>query len=89
MKTSAISRMCQSYPYPCTTKTRWQLGPSTWERRTYIVKPFSPTELAVRIQAALRRRPWGRLRRRSLTLRGDLVVDYVESSASVAAVQSG
>ena len=51
----------------------------------YIVKPFSPTELAARVQAALRRRT-GPARMAPLEpyVRGDLTIDYVQRLVSVA-----
>ena len=51
----------------------------------YVVKPFSPTELAARIRAALRRR--GAAARPEPTgpyVRGELTIDYAERSVSVA-----
>ena len=45
----------------------------------YIVKPFSPTELAARVQAALRARA-----RPETSVHGDLVVDYGQRRVSVA-----
>ena len=51
----------------------------------YIVKPFSPTELVARIQAALRRRQ-GPLRPEPISpyVRGDLTIDYAERRVTVA-----
>ncbi|MDE0081429.1 MAG: response regulator [Gammaproteobacteria bacterium] len=45
----------------------------------YIVKPFSPTELVARVQAALRARP-----RRMTVMHGDLAVDHALRRVSVA-----
>ena len=51
----------------------------------YVVKPFSPTELAARIRAALRRRAaLGPGEPSEPYVRGDLVIDYVGRSVSVA-----
>ena len=51
----------------------------------YIVKPFAPTELAARVQAALRRRTgpaW--MAPSEPYVRGDLTIDYVQRLVSVA-----
>ena len=51
----------------------------------YVAKPFSPTELAARIRAAMRRRSGGGLLMQSGTYRqGALMVNYAERSVSVA-----
>ena len=51
----------------------------------YIVKPFSPTELAARAQAALRRRTGpARMAPSEPYVRGDLTIDYVQRLVSVA-----
>ena len=51
----------------------------------YVAKPFSPTELAARIRAALRRRSGGGLLMQSGTYRqGELMVNYAERRVSVA-----
>ena len=51
----------------------------------YIVKPFSPTELAARVQAALRRRTGpARMAPSEPYVRGDLTIDYVQRMVSVA-----
>ena len=51
----------------------------------YIVKPFSPTELAARVQAALRRRTGPtRMAPSEPYVRGDLTIDYVQRMVSVA-----
>ena len=51
----------------------------------YIVKPFSPTELAARIEAVLRRRAASeRIRAREPYVLGDLTVDYAERRVTVA-----
>ncbi len=51
----------------------------------YIVKPFSPTELAARVQAALRRRTGpGRLAPSEPYVRGELTIDYAQRLVSVA-----
>ncbi len=51
----------------------------------YVVKPFSPTELAARIRAALDRRgATGRPRTREPYVLGDLTIDYAERRVSVA-----
>ncbi len=51
----------------------------------YIVKPFSPTELAARVQAALRRRTGpARMAPSEPYVRGDLTIDYVQRLVSVA-----
>ena len=46
----------------------------------YITKPFSPTELAARVRAALRKRP----ERKDSFVLGDLAIDYANRSVSVA-----
>ena len=51
----------------------------------YVVKPFSPTELAARIRAALRKRAAPELAQPSDPyLRGDLTVDYAQRRVTVA-----
>ena len=51
----------------------------------YIVKPFSPTELAARVQAALRRRTGpARMVPSEPYVRGDLTIDYAQRLVSVA-----
>ena len=51
----------------------------------YVVKPFSPTELAARIRAALRRRAAPELAQPSEPyVRGDLTVDYPQRRVTVA-----
>ena len=51
----------------------------------YIVKPFSPTELAARVQAALRRRTGpARMAPSESYVRGDLTIDYAQRLVSVA-----
>ncbi len=51
----------------------------------YIVKPFSPTELAARVQAALRRRTGpARMAPSEPYVRGDLTIDYADRLVSVA-----
>ena len=51
----------------------------------YIVKPFSPTELAARVQAALRRRAGpARAEPAEPYVRGDLTIDYAQRLVSVA-----
>jgi two-component system KDP operon response regulator KdpE len=51
----------------------------------YIVKPFSPTELAARIEAVLRRRAASdRIRAREPYVLGDLTVNYAERHVTVA-----
>ena len=51
----------------------------------YIVKPFSPTELAARVQAALRRRTGpARMAPSEPYVRGDLTINYVQRLVSVA-----
>ena len=51
----------------------------------YVVKPFSPTELAARIRAALRRRAAPELAEPSEPyVRGDLTVDYAQRRVTVA-----
>ena len=51
----------------------------------YIVKPFSPTELAARVRAALRRRTGpGRMTPSEPYVRGDLTIDYAQRLVSVA-----
>ena len=51
----------------------------------YIVKPSSPTELAARVQAALRRRTWpARMAPSEPSVRGDLTIDNVQRLVSVA-----
>ena len=51
----------------------------------YIVKPFSPTELAARVRAALRRRTGpARMAPSEPYVRGDLTIDYVQRLVSVA-----
>ena len=51
----------------------------------YIVKPFSPTELAARVQAALRRRTGpARMTPSEPYVRGDLTIDYMQRLVSVA-----
>ena len=51
----------------------------------YIVKPFSPTELAARVQAALRRRTGpARMAPSEPYVKGDLTIDYVQRLVSVA-----
>ena len=51
----------------------------------YIVKPFSPTELAARVQAALRRRTGpARMAPSEPYVRGDLTIDYTQRLVSVA-----
>ncbi len=51
----------------------------------YVVKPFSPTELAARIRAALRKRAAPELAQPSEPyLRGDLTVDYAQRRVTVA-----
>ena len=51
----------------------------------YVAKPFSPTELAARIRAALRRRAGGLLFMQSGAYElGDLVINYAERKVSVA-----
>ena len=51
----------------------------------YIVKPFSPTELAARVQAALRRRTGpARMAPSEPYVRGDLTIDYAQRLVSVA-----
>ena len=51
----------------------------------YVAKPFSPTELAARIRAALRRRAGGFLFMQSGAYElGDLVINYAERKVSVA-----
>ena len=50
----------------------------------YIVKPFSPTELAARVQAALRRRTGpARMAPSEPYVRGELTIDYVQRMVSV------
>ena len=49
----------------------------------YVVKPFSPTELAARIRAALRRREVPKPSALSIVL-GDLTIDYDERRATLA-----
>ena len=51
----------------------------------YVVKPFSPTELAARIRAALRRRAAPELAQPSEPyVRGNLTVDYAQRRVTVA-----
>ena len=51
----------------------------------YIVKPFSPTELAARVQAALRRRTGpARMAPSEPYVKGDLTIDYAQRLVSVA-----
>ncbi|MYC29348.1 MAG: response regulator [Chloroflexi bacterium] len=51
----------------------------------YIVKPFSPTELAARVRAALRRRTGpARMAPSEPYVRGDLTIDYAQRMVSVA-----
>ena len=51
----------------------------------YVVKPFSPTELAARIRAALRKRAAPELAQPSVPyVRGDLAVDYPHRRVTVA-----
>ena len=51
----------------------------------YVVKPFSPTELAARIRAALRKRAAPELAEPSEPyVRGDLTVDYLQRRVTVA-----
>ena len=51
----------------------------------YMVKPFSPTELAARIEAVLRRRASSdRIRAREPYVLGDLTVNYAERRVTVA-----
>ena len=51
----------------------------------YVVKPFSPTELAARIRAALRKRATPELAQPSEPyVRGDLIVDYPQRRVTVA-----
>ena len=51
----------------------------------YVVKPFSPTELAARIRAALRRRAAPELAQPSEPyVRGDLTVDYAQRRVTLA-----
>ena len=51
----------------------------------YIVKPFSPTELAARVQTALRRRTGpARMAPSEPYVRGDLTIDYAQRLVSVA-----
>ena len=51
----------------------------------YMVKPFSPTELAARIEAVLRRRSASdRIRAREPYVLGDLTVNYAERRVTVA-----
>ena len=51
----------------------------------YMVKPFSPTELAARIEAVLRRRAASdRIRAREPYVLGDLTVNYAERRVTVA-----
>ena len=51
----------------------------------YVVKPFSPTELAARIRTALRRRAaLGPGEPSEPYVRGDLVIDYAGRNVSVA-----
>ena len=51
----------------------------------YIVKPFSPTELRARVQAALRRRTGpARMAPSEPYVRGDLTIDYAQRLVSVA-----
>ncbi len=51
----------------------------------YIVKPFSPTELAARVQAALRRRTGpARMAPSEPYVKGELTIDYVQRLVSVA-----
>ena len=51
----------------------------------YVVKPFSPTELAARIRAALRKRAAPELAQPSAPyVRGDLTVDYAQRRVTVA-----
>ncbi len=51
----------------------------------YIVKPFSPSELAARVQAALRRRTGpARMAPSEPYVKGDLTIDYVQRLVSVA-----
>ena len=50
----------------------------------YVVKPFSPTELAARIQAALRRQAWPVIGApTSPYLLGDLSIDYAQHNVTV------
>ena len=52
----------------------------------YVVKPFSPTELAARIRAALRKRAAPELAEPSEPyVRGDLTIDYPQRRVTVAA----
>ena len=51
----------------------------------YVVKPFSPTELAARIRAALRKRAAPELAQPSEPyVRGDLTIDYPQRRVTVA-----
>ena len=51
----------------------------------YIVKPFSPTELAARVRAALRRRTGpARMAPSEPYVKGDLTIDYAQRLVSVA-----
>jgi len=51
----------------------------------YVVKPFSPTELSARVQAALRRRTGSaRMAPSEPYVRGDLTIDYAQRLVSVA-----
>ncbi|MDE2937944.1 MAG: hypothetical protein OXR67_03365 [Chloroflexota bacterium] len=51
----------------------------------YVVKPFSPTELAARVQAALRRWTWPTSMAPSEPcVRGDLTIDYAQGLVIVA-----
>ena len=50
----------------------------------YVIKPFSPTELAARIRAALRRRFTGQGLPSEPYVRGELMIDFGKRSASLA-----
>ena len=56
-----------------------------WELADYVVKPFSPTELAARIRAALRKRAAPDLAQPSEPyVRGELTIDYPRRRVTVA-----
>ena len=81
----AKSQTCRSSSSPSTVRTMSSPGHSTWERPTNVVKPFSPTELAARIRAALRKRAAPELTQPSEPyMRGVLTVDYARHRVTMA-----
>ena len=74
--------MCRSSSCRPTARSSWWSGPWTRGAADYLVKPFSPGELAARIRLALRRREMPEPS--TPYVLGDLAIDYVQRTVSLA-----